>query len=131
MPQRDELAGLLASLGDLRESELLELGIEPTKEEAKALEHARNKAGQIAESNGSSEELERLQGEIVTWSRVGGARTAIWVPDLAVVGDVMLAELRGGAVRAIVDAATALFLEGHLDPTTRSTLLHRWENTPR
>ncbi len=53
----------------------------------------------------------------------------MWIPNLITPGDLMLAELRGGAVRAVVDAATALFLGDALDRATKSALLHRWEST--
>ena len=128
MQRRDELHGLLESLGDLGESELLALGVAPAPEEEQSLQQARKKAAQVADFRGRTRELEKLQGEVVAWSTVEGSRSALYVPGTAVVGGSLLADLRAVALQAVMDAVTASFLEGDLDPQTQATLRSRWDS---
>src|ERR1700690_4191774 len=91
MAGADDLNDFLDGLPDLDRSVLLALSVRPADEESKALRNARRTARRAAIIVGVVDDLDRLRGQIVTWSGANGARSAIWAPDLAS-SDVMLAD---------------------------------------
>jgi hypothetical protein len=123
----DDLDAFLDGLPDLDQAVLLLLSVRPSVEEANALRDARRTARRVAKSIGRGNDLDRLRGEIVTWSGANGARSAIWAPDLTS-SDVLLADTRRGAAQAILDAATAELLGESLGSGTRAVLRSRWDN---
>jgi hypothetical protein len=125
--------GVSAALGDfLRRVErldygaLLALSARARVDAAGELEVARARAEQVAIATGQEEARERLKGAIVNWASAGGARAAIWAPDIAA-SDVTLEEVRMSAAQAIFDAATARLLGSALDATTARILSERWD----
>jgi hypothetical protein len=127
MKPGDELDAFLGAVKRLGEGPLLALSARPSADEADALAVARALAGRVAARKHLTEDLERLQGDIIGWSAAGGAHAGIWAPDMAA-GNVLLEDLRRGAAPAILDAATAILLGEALEPHSRAVLRRRWES---
>ncbi|HEX2627222.1 MAG TPA: hypothetical protein VHL56_10000 [Candidatus Limnocylindrales bacterium] len=89
------------------------------------LERAREAAGQLARAEGVLDELHELHGTIVQWTASEGAQSRIFTRqgafERAEIG--MLHDVREQVRPALLDAATALFLEEWLSPADRLVLL--------
>lgn len=89
-----------------------------------ALEQAREAAGDAARAQGVLDELHELHGTIVQWVASHGGQSRIFTREgafeRAEVG--MLHDVREQVRPALLDAATALFLEQWLSPADRLVL---------
>ena len=90
-----------------------------------ALERARAFAGETARAEGLLDELHGLHGTIVQWAVSEGSQSRLYTREglfeNASMG--MLHDTREQARPALLDAATALFLDGLLAVGDRDTLL--------
>jgi hypothetical protein len=121
-----ELRDFLRTMSGLDQGGLLELGAEPSPAEAADREAARTAAREAVARRGLGRELEDVAAEILRWSTVGGAGSGVY-SFASAPGDLLLADLRRQAVPALMDVAVAFVLGDALDPSTRETLLARWQ----
>ena len=95
-----------------------------------ALTRARDSAGNAARSEGIIDELHDLHASIVQWTASQGSQSRLYTREglfeAPSVG--MLHDVREQARPALLDAATALFLEHRLDPADRLALLDAVES---
>ena len=87
-----------------------------------ALEGAREAAGLLARSNGGLEDLQALHGTIAQWVGAHHSRTRQFTME-GLTDDPFLIDCREQARPALLDAATALFLEERLSSEDRDALL--------
>jgi hypothetical protein len=93
--------------------------------DAGALARARGVAGDLARAEGSLDELHDLHATIIQWAGSQGGQSRLYTREglfeTPAVG--MLHDVREQARPALLDAATALFLEARLQPEDRDALL--------
>lgn len=124
MSGKDELTleRFLRTLPALDGQQLMAISAAHAQGRGRPLEDARQAAAEVARAEDMLDELQALQGTIIQWaaaqlsssSRYTGERPL----DLPV-----LADLREQARPALLDAATALFLQELLAPADRDALL--------
>jgi hypothetical protein len=121
-----DLDAFIETASGLESGALLELGVEPSSAEAAELARARTAARTAAGAQGLARDFERVGDEIMRWSSAGGALSGVY-SFASPPGDIMLADLRGQAIPALLDAALALLLHDSLDPNSSRALLARWQ----
>jgi hypothetical protein len=126
MTTANDLDALLVEVGALSERTLMELSVQPSGAAADELETARAAWRVAAEKTGRSKDVERLMGQIVTWSGANGAHSGAWTMA-SPPADQQLSDMRRGAAQAIFDAAVATYLADALEPATAATLRARWD----
>jgi len=87
-----------------------------------ALERARAAAGAVARADGALEELQQLQATIIQWAASQLSPSRLYTGE-GLGDNRILYELREQARPALLDAATALFLEARLTDADREALL--------
>lgn len=125
-PRNAELEFFLRRVERLEAGTLLALSVKPSDSERDELEAARSTARKGAARTGLEDELDRLRSEILTWASAGGAKAAMYGPDLA--GEVALEDMRLGAAQAIYDAGTTRLLGPALDAKSARALCNRWDS---
>lgn len=119
------LEALWEALAELDRGELLLLGATRSANEEAARNAAWSTARSAAARLARTDELARLEADIVRWADTGGARSGVYA-FASPAGDLLLADLRRQAIPAVFDAAAALLLGDALDDTSRRMLLTPW-----
>jgi hypothetical protein len=90
-----------------------------------ATDRARAAAGRAARAGGILDELQDLHGTIIRWGTTQGGQSSLYTGQGVFESTEvkMLHDIREQARPALLDAATALFLEDRLDPADRLALV--------
>jgi hypothetical protein len=127
IPSRSEQTEkLVRVLTGLDEAHLMAISSQYRSGDDDKRQAARISANAAASDLGLAGELDRSRDAILHWSFANGSRSGAYA-FASIPGEVLLADLRGQAAPALLDAALALLLDGSLDVSAAETLLEPWD----
>jgi hypothetical protein len=121
-PEDLDLAGFLRMLPKLDGADLMAISAAYAEADGQERAVARSAAAIAAKRSGNSDELSRLQGSIIQWAGANISPSSAFTLE-GLQTNPMLGDIRIQAVPPLLDAATALLLDGTLAAESCAVLL--------